>query len=149
MIDSVCLAVCRMLSMLFTSCSHLTAKDFMVWGCLGFCRFWGRQCSSLFLLPVEGPLRVEKRIVTCQITKEDVIQSYQPWCIAPKNEVWFLTLNVNVYASSSTSLGVQRPLIHYFNVFSRKDHYPSSSRASRGRKFQKKKELYSKERICL
>ena len=25
----------------------------------------------------------------------------------------------------------------------------SSSRASRGRKFQKKKELYSKERICL
>ena len=27
--------------------------------------------------------------------------------------------------------------------------YTSSSRASRGRKFQKKKELYSKERICL
>ena len=28
-------------------------------------------------------------------------------------------------------------------------YYSSSSRASRGRKFQKKKELYSKERICL
>ena len=27
--------------------------------------------------------------------------------------------------------------------------HTSSSRASRGRKFQKKKELYSKERICL
>ena len=27
--------------------------------------------------------------------------------------------------------------------------YTSSSRASRGRKFQKTKELYSKERICL
>ena len=34
-------------------------------------------------------------------------------------------------------------------VFFRKSLYTSSSRASRGRKFQKKKELYSKERICL
>ena len=31
----------------------------------------------------------------------------------------------------------------------RKTIYTSSSRASRGRKFQKKKELYSEERICL
>ena len=35
MIDSVCLAVCGMLSMVFTSCSRLTA----VWCGLGFCHF--------------------------------------------------------------------------------------------------------------
>ena len=52
MIVSVCLAVCGMLSTVFTSCSHLTAKD----GSLGFCHFWGRQCSSLFLLLVECTL---------------------------------------------------------------------------------------------
>ena len=59
MIDSVCLAVCGTLSTVFTSWSHLTAKD----GSLGFCHFWGRPCSSLFLLPVECTLRSALRDV--------------------------------------------------------------------------------------
>ena len=40
----------------------------------------------------------------------------------------------------ATVIGIAAMSCHY---------YTSSSRASRGRKFQKKKELYSKERICL
>ena len=37
----------------------------------------------------------------------------------------------------------------YVSLMINNNNNTSSSRASRGRKFQKKKELYSKERICL
>ena len=47
-----------------------------------------------------------------------------------------------VFSSYSAGVAVIMSLLVVFL-------YTSSSRASRGRKFQKKKELYSKERICL
>ena len=58
-------------------------------------------------------------------------------------------LKFRAHVSSSSIFSLTSLSLFYSSLLCFSSLYTSSSRASRGRKFQKKKVVYSKERICL
>ena len=148
--DLSCLVMwCHVLSCHFTSC-HLTGcemamqRDGMLCGCDAMCLCDVVGCEVMLCDAKWLCAAVNWKMMCCKlrIAYVTVLRLRTTKCKSCTTPYYSRT--TPVLQTTARHYKVLLGTTKYYSI-----HSTSSSRASRGRKFQKKKELYSKERICL